>query len=141
MPALGIYVYYVRQHIGTHKPLWLHVSRREKTVFSPEEKKGSVELIVLAILQDEPRHGYEIGQVVQARSGGKLEYPLSTLYPVLYRMENRGWIKGRWVEKSGERRRCYYRLTAAGKRALAEKRRSWRALTETVDLVIDTSHA
>ncbi len=110
-------------------------------MFSPEEKKGSVELIVLAILQGEPHHGYEIGQVVQMRSGGKLEYPLSTLYPVLYRMENRGWIKGRWVEMSGERRRCYYRLTAKGKRTLAEKRESWRALTETVDLVIGASHA
>lgn len=105
-------------------------------MFSPEEKKGSVELIVLAILQDEPRHGYEIGQVVQARSGGKLEYPLSTLYPVLYRMENRGWIKGRWVEKSGERRRCYYRLTAAGQRMLAEKLESWKAFSATVDLVV-----
>ena len=105
-------------------------------MFTTEEKKGSVELIVLAILQDDPHHGYEIGQVVQARSGGKLEYPLSTLYPVLYRMENRGWIKGRWVEKSGERRRCYYRLTAKGTRALAKKRESWQSLTETVDLVI-----
>lgn len=110
-------------------------------MFTPEEKKGSVEMIVLAILQDEPRHGYEIGQVVQMRSRGKLEYPLSTLYPVLYRMENRGWIKGRWVEKSGERRRCYYRLTAKGEKALAAKRESWRALSETVDLVIGPSHA
>jgi PadR family transcriptional regulator PadR len=110
-------------------------------VFSPEEKKGSVELIVLAILQEGQRHGYEIGRVIQMRSGGKLEFPFSTLYPVLYRMENRGWIKGRWVEQSGERRRCYYRLTAAGKRALAQKRQSWKLFTESVDLVIGTSHA
>ncbi len=110
-------------------------------MFSPEEKKGSVELIVLAILQDEPHHGYEIGQSIRLRSGGKLEFPLSTLYPVLYRMENRGWIKGRWVEKSGERRRCYYRLTAAGGRVLAEKRKTWKAFADTVNLVIGTSHA
>ena len=110
-------------------------------MFSPEEKKGSVELIVLAILQDEPRHGYEIGQVVQERSGGRLHFPLATLYPVLYRMENRGWIRGRWVEKKGERRRCYYRLTSEGERVLAEKRKSWKVLADTVNLVIGTSHA
>jgi PadR family transcriptional regulator PadR len=110
-------------------------------VFSPELKKGSVELMVLALLDDRPTHGYELGKLIEARSGGGIQFNVSSLYPVLYRMENDGWISGRWVEKPGERRRCHYRLTRKGRGVLAEQRRKWEAYTAAVNLVIGVSNA
>jgi len=105
-------------------------------VFSAELKKGSLELIVLTLLDERPRHGYEIGQLIESRSRGQLQFRVTSLYPVLYRMETRGWIASRWVEKAGEHRRNYYSLTAKGRRILAEEQRRWRAFTAAVDLVL-----
>src|SRR4051794_3283153 len=96
-------------------------------MFSSELKKGSTEMLVLSLIESQPRHGYEIGKLIEARSGGRLKFALPTLYPTLLRLENRGWIKGRWVERAGERERCFYRLTAEGRRGVADKRRTWRA--------------
>ena len=110
-------------------------------MFSPEMKKGSVELMVLSVIEDEPRHGYEIGTLIETRSGGEIQFHLTSLYPVLYRMENRGWIHGRWVEKEGVRRRCYYQLTDEGHRILARERKQWQAFTVAVNQVIGLSHA
>ncbi len=110
-------------------------------VFSPTLKKGSVELLLLSILQDEPRHGYEIGKLIETRSRGRLQFQISSLYPILCRMEERGWIKGRWVEKAGERRRRFYRLTKTGVAALAAQRRTWREYTVAVNLVLGPSNA
>ena len=90
-----------------------------------EMKKGSAELLVLALLEREPRHGYELSKLIETRSGGVLQFHVASLYPLLYRMEDRGWIEGRWVEKAGQRRRRYYRITAAGRAVLADQRRSW----------------
>ena len=87
-------------------------------MFSAELKKGSSEMLILSLLEARPRHGYEIGKLIEARSGGKLTFALPTLYPSLLRLENRGWIKGRWIEKPGERRRCFYRLMPEGRRML-----------------------
>jgi DNA-binding PadR family transcriptional regulator len=80
-------------------------------MFNPDLKRGSLELLILSVLEDHARHGYDIGKLLALRSGGELELPVSTLYSILYRMEERGWIKGRWIEKPGERRRCHYALT------------------------------
>lgn len=110
-------------------------------MFSPELKKGSVELMILALLEDGPSHGYELGKLIELRSGGEIQFNVSTLYPVLYRMENDGWISGRWVEKPGERRRCHYRLTRKGRDVLAHQRREWAAFAAAVNLVIGGSHA
>jgi transcriptional regulator len=110
-------------------------------MFSAELKKGSSEMLILSLLEDGPRHGYEIGKLIEARSGGKLTFALPTLYPTLLRLETRGWIKGRWVEKSGERRRCFYRLTAEGQRKLAEQRETWEAFIGAVNAVMGPSHA
>ena len=110
-------------------------------MFSPEMKKGSVELMVLSLIEDEPRHGYQIGRLIEERSGGELQFHVTSLYPVLYRMEERGWIQGRWVEREGERRRCYYRLTAEGAKVLARQRKRWAAFTAAVERVIGISHA
>lgn len=95
-------------------------------------KKGTAEFLVLAQLEDGPSHGYEIAVQISRRSRGQLEFNAASLYPVLYRLESRGWISGRWVEKFGERRRRFYRLTAAGKRTLAERRASWKTFMEAV---------
>jgi transcriptional regulator len=100
-----------------------------------------MELLILSTLEHRARHGYEIGKLLEELSGGRLEFRVSTLYTVLYRMEERGWISGRWVEKAGERRRCYYTLTAAGKRVLASQREEWKAFSAVVNQVIGVSHA
>ncbi|MEJ2217395.1 MAG: PadR family transcriptional regulator [Gemmatimonadota bacterium] len=110
-------------------------------MFSAELKKGSVELLVLALLERRERHGYDIGKLIEARSDGALTFQVSTLYPVLARMEERGWIRGRWVEKAGQRRRRYYRLTESGRAALGRKRETWRAYARAVNQVAGLSHA
>ena len=90
-----------------------------------EMKKGSAELLVMALLEPQDRHGYELSKLIETRSGGVLQFHVASLYPLLYRMEDRGWIEGRWVEKAGQRRRRYYRLTDDGRGVLSEQRRSW----------------
>ncbi len=100
-----------------------------------------MELLILTSLDGATRHGYEIGKLLEHRSGGRLEFKVSTLYSILYRMEDKNWIKGRWVEKKGTRRRCYYTLTPAGEAALVAQRREWRAFAEVVNQVIDPSPA
>src|SRR4029079_7849177 len=99
-----------------------------------ELKKGSAELLILSLVEDQPRHGYEIGQLIEMRSGGLLRFNVASLYPLLYRLEKRGWIRGRWVEKAGQRRRRYYRLTPAGKKVLASQRDGWREFVEAISL-------
>jgi PadR family transcriptional regulator PadR len=89
-------------------------------------KKGSIELLILAQLEARPRHGYEIGMEIERRSQGMVVFQVASLYPVLYRLEARELIKGQWVEMPGQRRRRYYKLTAAGRKVLREQRRSWR---------------
>jgi len=110
-------------------------------MFSPELKKGSIEMLVLALVEARPRHGYEIGKLIEARSGGRLTFALPTLYPTLLRLENRGWLKGRWVEKAGERGRCFYRLTPQGRRVLAEQRATWQVYVTSVNAVMGDADA
>src|ERR1700733_15675652 len=88
-----------------------------------EWKKGSAELLLLSLLEALPRHGYEISKLIEQRSQGALRFHAASLYPLLYRLESRGWIQGRWGEKAGQRRRRYYRLTAPGRKVLAAQRR------------------
>ena len=98
-------------------------------------KRGSAELAVLAVLEDEPLHGYEIAKRIEARSGGQLRFDVASLYPLLYQLENRRWVKGRWEEApSGRQRRCYH-LTEQGRKALAPLRKSWRSFFQALDLV------
>src|SRR5918912_1514634 len=97
-----------------------------------ELKKGSAELLILSLVEARPRHGYEISKMIEARSRGALRFNVASLYPLLYRLEKRGWIQGRWVEKAGQRRRRYYKLTAEGKRVLAAQRGAWRAFVEAI---------
>jgi PadR family transcriptional regulator len=110
-------------------------------IFSAELKKGSTEMLVLSLIEERPRHGYEIGKLIEQRSGGRLKFALPTLYPTLLRLENRGWIKGRWVEKPGERERCFYRLTPEGRRVLEEQQETWNAYVAAVNDVMGTGGA
>jgi PadR family transcriptional regulator, regulatory protein PadR len=110
-------------------------------MFTPELKKGSSEMLILSLVEERARHGYEIGKLIEARSGGRLTFALPTLYPTLLRLENRGLIKGRWVEKAGERERCFYRLTPEGRRALVRHRETWKAYVDAVNDVMGTAGA
>jgi PadR family transcriptional regulator PadR len=106
-----------------------------------EWKKGSAELLILALLETEPRHGYDLGKLIASRSRGVLRFHVASLYPLLYRMEQRGWIDGRWIEKAGQRRRRYYRLTREGRRVLESQRHSWRAFVEAIGRVTGVEYA
>ena len=106
-----------------------------------ELKKGSAELLILSLVEDQPRHGYDIGNLIEQRSKGRLRFNVASLYPMLYRLEKRGWIQGRWVEKPGQRRRRYYRLTAEGKKILKAQRNSWREFVEAINSIAGLEHA
>ena len=110
-------------------------------MFNANLKRGSMELLILSTLENRTRHGYEIGKFLEEQSRGRLEFRVSTLYTVLYRMEKRRWITGRWVEKPGERRRCYYKLTSAGNKVLASQKEEWEAFSSMVNQLIGVSHA
>ncbi len=106
-----------------------------------ELKKGAAELLMLSVLEARPRHGYELGKLIETWSGGRLVFHLDSLYPLLYRLEERGWIKGSWVENAGERRRRFYRLTPTGRRVLLRQRQTWDEFVEAVRLVTGGEHA
>ena len=106
-----------------------------------ELKRGSAELLILSVLEARPRHGYDLGKLIHVRSGGQLSFHIDSLYPLLYRLEERGWIKGTWVEKPGERRRRFYKLTAEGRRVLAQQKKTWEAFVEAVRRVTGAEHA
>ncbi len=110
-------------------------------MFTREIKKGSMELLVLGLLEERARHGYEIGKLIEARSGGRLTYSLPSLYPALLKLEARGLIKGRWVEKVGERRRCFYRLTTEGRLVLDRQKQEWDDHVRAMRLVLGGDHA
>ncbi|HLJ18144.1 MAG TPA: PadR family transcriptional regulator [Bryobacteraceae bacterium] len=106
-----------------------------------ELKKGSAELLILSLVESRARHGYEIGKLIETRSQGALCFQVASLYPLLYRLEARGWIQGRWVEKTGQRRRRYYRLTAAGRKVLAAQRQGWQRFIEAVRRITGIDYA
>ena len=108
---------------------------------SRELKKGSAELLILSLVDDRPRHGYDIARLIEARSGGAVSFHAASLYPLLYRLERRGWISGRWVEKPGERRRRLYRLTHKGRDVLAAQRSGWRAFVEAINRITAVENA
>src|SRR3954463_16811925 len=106
-----------------------------------ELKKGSAELLILSLVEERARHGYEISKLIAARSEGRLKFKVASLYPLLYRLEERGWIAGRWIEKAGERRRRFYRLTPEGRRVLAAQRDLWQQFVEAIARITRTEHA
>jgi transcriptional regulator len=106
-----------------------------------EWKKGSAELLILSLLQHEARHGYELNKLIEARSKGVLRFHVASLYPLLYRLEQRGLIAGTWVEKAGQRRRRFYRLTPKGRKILAQQKKSWSAFAQAIGRIVAGQHA
>jgi transcriptional regulator len=106
-----------------------------------ELKKGSAELLILALVEARPRHGYEISKLISLRSDGVVRFNVASLYPLLYRLERRGWLAGKWVEKAGQRRRRFYRLTAAGKKVLAQQRSTWEAFVAAINRIVGVENA
>jgi PadR family transcriptional regulator PadR len=104
-------------------------------------QKGSAEMILLALLEARPRHGYELAKLIESQSESRLQFHVASLYPMLYRMERKKLVEGKWVEKAGERRRRYYRLTRAGRKTLAEQRRSWRDFVSALNRLTGFDHA
>jgi PadR family transcriptional regulator len=114
-----------------------HTSR----ILDRELKKGSAELLILSLVESRARHGYEISKLIEARSEGRLRFKVASLYPLLYRLEERGWIQGKWIEKPGQRRRRFYRLTAGGRRMLAAQRTNWREFVDAIRRITGAEHA
>ena len=106
-----------------------------------ELKKGSAELLILSLIEVRPRHGYEISKLIEARSDGVLRFNVASLYPLLYRLEKRGWIQGRWVEKAGQRRRRYYKLTREGRKVLAAQRTGWEEFVAAINRITGVERA
>ena len=106
-----------------------------------EAKKGSAEVVILAVVENESHHGYEIAKLIAQRTDGGLRFTLASLYATLYRLEDRGWFKGRWVEKAGQRRRCYYRITESGRRVLADQRDDWSRFVTALGQVAGVKYA
>lgn len=106
-----------------------------------ELKRGSTELLILALLEERERHGYDLARLIDERSRGAISFHVASLYPTLYRMEDRGLIEGRWVEKAGQRRRRYYKLTAAGRKTLASQRNVWENFFDALNRVARIRHA
>jgi PadR family transcriptional regulator PadR len=106
-----------------------------------ELKKGSSELLILSLLENRARHGYEISKLIEARSAGVLRFNVASLYPLLYRLEARGLITGMWVEKPGQRRRRYYRITLGGRQSLKQQRNTWREFVGAIQSITGTEYA
>jgi PadR family transcriptional regulator PadR len=102
---------------------------------SRELKKGSAELLILSLVEARARHGYDIARLIEQRSGGAVKFHAASLYPLLYRLEKRGWIEGRWVERAGERRRRMYKLTRDGRAILAAQRSGWDAFVRAINQI------
>jgi PadR family transcriptional regulator PadR len=106
-----------------------------------ELRRGSAELLILALLEQRARHGYEISRLIDERSGGAISFHVASLYPMLYRLEHKKLIDGRWVEKAGQRRRRYYQITVAGRKVLASQRTTWQNFIAALDRVARIQHA
>ena len=120
---------------------YMLIQYMESPLLDRERKKGSAELLILSLLEDRARHGYEIGQLIELRSRGALRFNVASFYPLLYRLEKRGWIRGRWVEKAGQRRRRYYRLTPTGRKMLIAQRDGWREFVEAIGRIAGIEYA
>ena len=128
-------------YVGQAYMWYNHIYGRAMIEIDREMKKGSAELLILALVEHEPRHGYELCKLIESRSAGVLTFHAASLYPLLYRLESRGVIAGRWVEKAGQRRRRYYRLTVAGRALLAEQRLNWREFIRAITAIAGVQHA
>jgi PadR family transcriptional regulator PadR len=121
--------------------LYVAMTSIDARMLDRELKKGSAELIILSIVEPRPRHGYEIAKLIETQSAGRLKFHVASLYPLLYRLEERGWLQGRWLEKAGERRRRFYSLTPEGRRVLGRQRETWKTFVNAMALITGGDHA
>jgi len=126
------------QHIVTLYVCMKHIGKGQ---VGGELKKGSAELLILSLIEHRPRHGYEIGKLIETRSAGILRFNVASLYPLLYRLEQRALIKGQWVEKPGQRRRRFYQLTARGRKMLKHQQSMWREFVNAMELITGAENA
>ena len=110
-------------------------------MLGPELKKGTTPLLILALLEHEARHGYELSKLIESRSGGAVRIHAASLYPLLYRMEKKRWIKGTWVETPGARRRRFYHITDEGSKQLEAQRDSWVQFAHAIRQITGVSYA
>jgi len=103
--------------------------------------RGSGQLAILSLLAEQPLYGFEIAKQIGERTAGALQFTLASLYPLLYEMEKRGWVEGRWQTNQSGRDRRYYRLTPNGRRQLAPLRKEWRSFFQALDSLAGVSHA
>ncbi len=103
--------------------------------------RGSAELAILALLDEQPLYGFEISRRIDERTQGALRFTLASLYPMLYGLEKRKWIAGKWQSNEAGRDRRYYSLTPAGKKQLAPLRQEWRGFFQALDQLAGVSHA
>ena len=120
---------------------YMAMAYMSEAMFDRELKKGSAELLILSLVESRPRHGYEISKLIEERSGGVLKFNVASFYPLLYRLEKRGFLEGHWVEKAGQRRRRYYRLTAQGRKVLKEQRNTWAEFVNAINRITGAEHA
>jgi transcriptional regulator len=106
-----------------------------------ELKRGSADMLILSLVEERPRHGYELLKLLEERSGGVLKFHIGSVYPILFRLDRRGWIRGEWQTEKGSRRRREYRITASGRAVLKSQRGAWRELVAAIDRVARTGHA
>ena len=98
-------------------------------------------MIVLAMLEQRERHGYELAKLIESTSDNKVQFHVASLYPLLYRLERKALLEGRWLERAGERRRRVYRITSQGRKALADHRKTWREFVEVLNRMVGFGHA
>ena len=110
-------------------------------MLSSELKKGTTPFLILSLLEVEARHGYDLSKLIESRSRGVVRVHAASLYPLLYRLEKRRWIIGRWVERAGERRRRFYRLTAEGQRQLEAQRQGWMEFVHAIGQITGVQYA
>ena len=126
------------KHVGALYVCMRHIGKGQ---VGGELKKGSAELLILSLIEHRPRHGYEIGKLIETRSAGVLRFNVASLYPLLYRLEQRGLIKGQWVETPGQRRRRFYQLTAQGRKMLKHQQGMWREFVNAMELITGAENA
>ena len=107
----------------------------------PNIKRGSAELAILSLLEEQPLHGYEIAKRIERQTNGVLRFDVASLYPVLYGLERRGFVKGEWEKAPSGRERRYYRLTQQGKKKLQPLRQQWKDFFQALDRLAGVQHA
>lgn len=110
---------------------------RDSAPVSRELKRGTIELVLLTLLGERERYGYEIVAAIDEKSGGRLEVRDGTLYPVLYRLEDAGFVVPRWENPERGVPRKYYRITDEGKEEARRLRAEWRDFAAALDAILD----